>query len=92
MEGGIRSSYMFLLVYILTDLQIMLTDLPSEIDNYHELCPLKPVPSNSMHKSQLLGYPMSTYKATNTKTGARYCLRRVHGEEHCLSWGEEFHE
>ncbi|XP_069692490.1 PAN2-PAN3 deadenylation complex subunit PAN3 isoform X2 [Periplaneta americana] len=54
-------------------------DLPNEIDNYHELCPLKPVPSNPMHKSQLLGYPMSTYKATNTKTGARYCLRRVHG-------------
>ncbi|PNF35617.1 PAB-dependent poly(A)-specific ribonuclease subunit PAN3 [Cryptotermes secundus] len=54
-------------------------DLPSEIDNYHELCPLKPVPSNPMHKSQLLGYPMSTYKATNTKTGVRYCLRRVHG-------------
>jgi len=63
--------------------EIMLADLPTEIDNYHELCPLKPVPSNPMHKSQLLGYPTSTYKATNTKTGVRYCLRRVHGEEYC---------
>jgi len=63
--------------------EIMLADLPTEIDNYHELCPLKPVPTNPMHKSQLLGYPTSTYKATNTKTGVRYCLRRVHGEEYC---------
>ncbi|XP_067004474.1 PAN2-PAN3 deadenylation complex subunit PAN3 isoform X2 [Anabrus simplex] len=54
-------------------------DLPNEIDNYHDLCLLKPVQPNSVHKAQLLGYPMSTYKATNTKTGVRYCLRRVHG-------------
>ncbi|CAG2065223.1 unnamed protein product, partial [Timema podura] len=54
------------------------SDLPVEIDNYHELSPLEPA-NTSPHKHQLLGYPMSTYKATHIKTGARYCLRRVHG-------------
>ncbi|XP_012285188.1 PAN2-PAN3 deadenylation complex subunit PAN3 [Orussus abietinus] len=50
-------------------------DLPNEVDNYHELCPLEAV-----HKaaSTVLGYQTSTYKATNVKTGTRYCLRRVH--------------
>lgn len=52
-------------------------DLPNEVDNYHELCPLEPV-----HKpaSTVLGYQTSTYKATSIKTGTRYCLRRIHGE------------
>lgn len=54
-------------------------DLPSEVDNYHDLCPLESIPSGPMHKAQLLGYPTSTYKATNIKTGVRYCLRRIHG-------------
>ncbi|XP_046996275.1 PAN2-PAN3 deadenylation complex subunit PAN3 isoform X1 [Schistocerca americana] len=54
-------------------------DLPNEIDNYHDLCPLQSATGNTLRKSQLLGYPISTYKATNTKTGVRYCLRRVHG-------------
>ncbi|XP_015585889.1 PAN2-PAN3 deadenylation complex subunit PAN3 [Cephus cinctus] len=50
-------------------------DLPNEVDNYHELCPLEPI-----HKpaSTVLGYQTSTYKATSIKTGVRYCLRRVH--------------
>lgn len=50
-------------------------DLPNEVDNYHELCPLEPI-----HKptSNVLGYQTSTYKATSIKTGTRYCLRRVH--------------
>ncbi|XP_029177035.1 PAN2-PAN3 deadenylation complex subunit PAN3 [Nylanderia fulva] len=54
---------------------IRFPDLPSEVDSYHELCPLEP-----MHKpaSTVLGYQTSTYKATNIKTGTRYCLRRVH--------------
>lgn len=52
-------------------------DLPNEVDNYHELCPLEPI-----HKpaSTMLGYQTSTYKATSIKSGTRYCLRRVHGE------------
>ncbi|XP_075230352.1 poly(A) specific ribonuclease subunit PAN3 isoform X2 [Lycorma delicatula] len=52
-------------------------DLPTEVDNYHELCPLEQLPS--LHKTQLIGYQTSTYKATNLKTGIRYCLRRIHG-------------
>lgn len=50
-------------------------DLPNEVDNYHELCPLEPI-----HKpaSTVLGYQTSTYKATSIKNGTRYCLRRVH--------------
>lgn len=56
---------------------IRFPDLPNEVDNYHELCPLEPI-----HKpaSTVLGYQTSTYKATNIKTGTRYCLRRVHGK------------
>lgn len=52
-------------------------DLPPEVDNYHELCPLEPI-----HKpaSTVLGYQTSTYKATSLKNGNRYCLRRIHGE------------
>ncbi|XP_015114391.1 PAN2-PAN3 deadenylation complex subunit PAN3 [Diachasma alloeum] len=50
-------------------------DLPTEVDNYHELCPLE-----AIHKpaSTVLGYQTSTYKATSLKNGVRYCLRRVH--------------
>ncbi|XP_033328349.2 PAN2-PAN3 deadenylation complex subunit PAN3 [Megalopta genalis] len=50
-------------------------DLPDEVDNYHELCPLEPI-----HKpaSTMLGYQTSTYKATSIKSGTRYCLRRIH--------------
>lgn len=54
-------------------------DLPQEVDNYHELVPLEAIPTTPLHKAQLLGYPTSTYKATNVKTGIRYCLRRIHG-------------
>ena len=52
-------------------------DLPNEVDNYHELCPLEPI-----HKpaSTILGYQTSTYKATSIKSGTRYCLRRIHGK------------
>lgn len=59
-----------------SSLYVRNADLPHEVDNYHELVPLEPLPT---HKAQLLGYPTSTYKATNIKTGVRYCLRRVHG-------------
>ncbi|XP_043465158.1 PAN2-PAN3 deadenylation complex subunit pan3 [Leptopilina heterotoma] len=54
---------------------VQFPDLPNEVDSYHELCPLEPI-----HKpvSSVLGYQTSTYKATNIKTGTRYCLRRVH--------------
>lgn len=50
-------------------------DLPNEVDNYHELCPLE-----AIHKpaSAILGYQCSTYKATSIKSGTHYCLRRIH--------------
>jgi len=56
---------------------VRFSDLPTEVDSYHELCPLEPI-----HKpaSTVLGYQTSTYKATNIKSGTRYCLRRVHGK------------
>ncbi|XP_039286752.1 PAN2-PAN3 deadenylation complex subunit PAN3 isoform X2 [Nilaparvata lugens] len=50
---------------------------PTEVENYHELCPLEQLPS--LHKAQLIGFQTSTFKATNIKTGTRYCLRRIHG-------------
>ncbi|XP_071050850.1 PAN2-PAN3 deadenylation complex subunit PAN3 isoform X2 [Onthophagus taurus] len=53
-------------------------DLPQEVDNYHDLCPLEPIPNNTLQKAHL-GYQASMYKATNVKTGLRYCLRRIHG-------------
>ena len=51
-------------------------DLPAEVDNYHELCPLGRIhkPASSHHR-----YQTSTYKATSLKNGQRYCLRRIHG-------------
>lgn len=54
-------------------------DLPREVDNYHNLVPLEPPPVNPMQKSSTFGYQTSTYKATNTKDGLVYCLRRIHG-------------
>ncbi|XP_059488962.1 PAN2-PAN3 deadenylation complex subunit PAN3 isoform X3 [Neocloeon triangulifer] len=54
-------------------------DLPAEIDNYHELCSLEPVAGANQKTSQVISYQTSTLKATHTKSGARFCLRRVHG-------------
>lgn len=56
---------------------VQFPDLPTEVDNYHELCPLEQI-----HKpaSTVLGYQTSTYKATSIKNGVRYCLRRIHGK------------
>ncbi|XP_026471412.1 PAN2-PAN3 deadenylation complex subunit PAN3-like isoform X2 [Ctenocephalides felis] len=52
-------------------------NLPMEVDNYHSLTPLEsPVTSLIGHKGSM---PASTYRAVNTTTGVRYCLRRLHG-------------
>ncbi|XP_011210879.1 PAN2-PAN3 deadenylation complex subunit PAN3 isoform X1 [Bactrocera dorsalis] len=49
--------------------------LPPEVDNYHSLYPLEPV--QALHgKITILS---STYKATHSTTGIKYCLRRLHG-------------
>ncbi|XP_064482254.1 PAN2-PAN3 deadenylation complex subunit Pan3-like isoform X2 [Ornithodoros turicata] len=53
-------------------------DLLSEVDNYHNLCPLE-ASSGGLTKPNTFGYVMSVYKATNVKNGIHYCLRRVHG-------------
>lgn len=50
--------------------------LPPEVDNYHSLYPLEPV--QALHgKITILS---STYKATHSTTGIKYCLRRLHGK------------
>lgn len=54
------------------------SDLPTLVDNYHELCPLEPA-SSGTPKVNIMGYQTSSYKATHSKTGVRYCLRRIHG-------------
>ncbi|GLG93496.1 PAN2-PAN3 deadenylation complex subunit PAN3 [Gryllus bimaculatus] len=54
-------------------------DLPAEVEHYRDLCPLKPVAAAPANKTQLMGYSASSYKATNVKTGIRYCLQRIHG-------------
>ncbi|XP_075163488.1 poly(A) specific ribonuclease subunit PAN3 isoform X4 [Haematobia irritans] len=51
--------------------------LPMEIDNYHSLYPLEALPVQPLHAKLTL--PSSTYKATNSTTGIKYCLRRLHG-------------
>jgi PAB-dependent poly(A)-specific ribonuclease subunit 3 len=50
------------------------SNLPLEVDNYHSLSLLEassnlPVPSST------------TYKATHSSTGIKYCLRRLHGTQ-----------
>lgn len=54
-------------------------DIPTEVDNYHNLFPLEPPPPTSMQKSNRFSYPTTCYKAVNTKDGLTYCLRRIHG-------------
>ncbi|KAK2168696.1 hypothetical protein LSH36_15g19075 [Paralvinella palmiformis] len=53
-------------------------DIPLEVDNYHNLFPLEP-PVANVRKSSTFGYQTSVYKATSTKDGMLYCLRRIHG-------------
>lgn len=52
--------------------------LPLEVDNYHTLYPLEALPVQPLHAKLTL--PSSTYKATHSTTGIKYCLRRLHGE------------
>ncbi|XP_064413912.1 PAN2-PAN3 deadenylation complex subunit PAN3 isoform X1 [Latimeria chalumnae] len=53
---------------------------PSEVDNYHSLFPLEPLPPpNRLQKTSNFGYITSCYKAVNSKDDLPYCLRRIHG-------------
>ncbi|KAG1648522.1 PAN2-PAN3 deadenylation complex subunit pan3 [Nymphon striatum] len=54
-------------------------DLPTEVDQYQNLCPLEPALNSQNQKTSTFGYVTTVYKATNIKTGVNYCLRRVHG-------------
>ncbi|GAB0094648.1 PAN2-PAN3 deadenylation complex subunit PAN3 [Sergentomyia squamirostris] len=49
-------------------------ELPLEVDNYHGLCPLEPMTVNLK-----LPVPASSYKATQSNTGVKFFLRRIHG-------------
>ncbi|XP_075707788.1 PAN2-PAN3 deadenylation complex subunit PAN3 isoform X2 [Rhinoderma darwinii] len=69
--------------HLITMAQIDQADIPSvpaEVDSYHSLFPLEPLPTpNRIHKSSNFGYITSCYKAVNSKDDLTYCLRRVHG-------------
>jgi len=54
-------------------------ELPQEVDHYHELVPLEAHTLNHAIKSHSYGLVTSTFKATHTKTGLKYCLKRIHG-------------
>jgi PAB-dependent poly(A)-specific ribonuclease subunit 3 len=48
------------------------------LDNYHSLVAL----DTSHHKSAtVFGYPSWVYKATSSKNGNLYCLRRLEGAQ-----------
>ncbi|KAJ8785630.1 hypothetical protein J1605_007227 [Eschrichtius robustus] len=56
------------------------TPVPTEVDSYHSLFPLEPLPPpNRIQKSSNFGYITSCYKAVNSKDDLPYCLRRIHG-------------
>eukprot|EP00066_Takifugu_rubripes_P016918 XP_011606184.1 PREDICTED: PAB-dependent poly(A)-specific ribonuclease subunit PAN3 isoform X1 [Takifugu rubripes] len=56
------------------------TDVPSEVDSYHSLFPLEPLPPpNRMQKTGNFSYITSCYKAVNSKDDLPYCLRRIQG-------------
>ncbi|XP_050540009.1 PAN2-PAN3 deadenylation complex subunit PAN3 isoform X2 [Daktulosphaira vitifoliae] len=50
-------------------------DLPESIEDYYEIYPL----DNYGHSSKVLTFNTSTYRATNSKTGEKCCLKRIHG-------------
>ncbi|XP_046879489.1 PAN2-PAN3 deadenylation complex subunit PAN3 isoform X2 [Hypomesus transpacificus] len=57
-----------------------LPGVPSEVDSYHSLFPLEPVPPpNRMQKTSNFSYITSCYKAVNSKDDLPYCLRRIQG-------------
>jgi hypothetical protein len=63
---------------------VRLAGVPSEVDSYHSLFPLEPVPPpNRMQKTSNFSYITSCYKAVNSKDDLPYCLRRIHGERPC---------
>lgn len=56
-------------------------DLPTQIDHYHEVCPLENTHHHGPQKSSSFGYTSTVYKSVNSKNGFTYCLRRIHGSK-----------
>lgn len=56
-------------------INILILDLPENIEDYHDVYPL----DIYGHSSKILSYSTSTYRATNSKTGEKCCLKRIHG-------------
>lgn len=50
-------------------------DLPENVEDYHDVYPL----DIYGHSSKIMTYSTSTYRATNSKTGEKCCLKRIHG-------------
>ncbi len=74
--------YCFVVFFVLLKLLLSLTDVPSEVDSYHSLFPLEPLPPpNRMQKTSNFSYITSCYKAVNSKDDLPYCLRRIHGKK-----------
>ncbi|XP_036310553.1 PAN2-PAN3 deadenylation complex subunit PAN3 isoform X4 [Pipistrellus kuhlii] len=69
--------------HLITMAQVDQADMPAfpaEVDSYHSLFPLEPLPPpNRIQKSSNFGYITSCYKAMNSKDDLPYCLRRIHG-------------
>ncbi|XP_066475691.1 PAN2-PAN3 deadenylation complex subunit PAN3 isoform X2 [Tiliqua scincoides] len=69
--------------HLITMAQIDQADMPAvptEVDSYHSLFPLEPLPPPiRIQKTSNFGYITSCYKAVNNKDDLPYCLRRIHG-------------
>lgn len=57
-------------------LQVMPNSQLPQLDNFHSLVALD---TTQRKNASLFGYPTWVYKATSTKTGHIYCLRRIEG-------------
>ncbi|XP_043929204.1 PAN2-PAN3 deadenylation complex subunit PAN3 [Protopterus annectens] len=69
--------------HLITMAQIDQTEnpgIPTEVDSYHSLFPLEPLPPpNCIQKTSNFGYITSCYKVISSKDDVPYCLRRIHG-------------
>lgn len=68
-------------LYVEVSCSVSPLGVPSEVDSYHSLFPLEPLPPpNRLQKTSNFSYITSCYKAVNSKDDLPYCLRRIHGE------------
>lgn len=72
-------------------LQVMPNSQLPQLDNYHSLVALD---TTHRKNANIFGYPSWVYKATSTKTGNIYCLRRLEGyrltNEHAIRLVKEW--